>query len=60
MKKLPVEVDIPELLVDKAAKPGASEEQKAITDLTLVAFYYLLRVGEYTCKRRRNNDKQTV
>jgi hypothetical protein len=26
----------------------------------MIAFYYLLRVGEYTVKGSRNNTKQTV
>ncbi len=28
--------------------------------MILVAFYYLLRIGEYTSKGKRNNTKQTV
>jgi hypothetical protein len=31
-----------------------------IGDLSLIAFYYLLRIGEYTVKGKRNNTKQTV
>ena len=59
-KKLPVEVDVPEYLVKVGLAPEASEQQRAVGDLTLVAFYYLLRVGEYTCKGVRNESKQTV
>ena len=33
---------------------------QAIGDLTLIAFYYLLRIGEYTIKGTRNKTKQTV
>jgi len=33
---------------------------KAVGDLALVAFYYLLRIGEYTIKALRNESKQTV
>jgi hypothetical protein len=33
---------------------------KATVDLILIAFYYLLRVGEYTHKATNNNSKQTV
>jgi hypothetical protein len=40
--------------------PGANDLDKAIGDLTIIAFYYLLRVGEYTIKNKRNNTKQTV
>jgi hypothetical protein len=60
MKKLPVEVDVPEYLVKLGLLPEATELDKARGDLSLVAFYYLLRVGEYTCKGRRNKSKQTV
>ena len=60
MKKLPIEVDIPEYLVERAMQSEATEGTKATADLTLIAFYYLLRVGEYTCKTKRNSEKQTV
>jgi hypothetical protein len=60
LKKLPVEVDIPELLVNVGLSPGANELDKAIGDLSIIAFYYLLRIGEYTIKNNRNNTKQTV
>ncbi len=59
-KKLPVQVDVPELLVTMAYQPGTTARERATADLTLVAFYYLLRVGEYTVKGSRNNTKQTV
>ena len=38
---------------------GASELEKAVGDLGLVAMYYLLQVGEYTVKKYKNNTKQT-
>ena len=60
LKKLPVEADIPELLSQLGAQLSANELDKAIGDLTIIAFYYLLRVGEYTIKNARNNTKQTV
>ena len=60
MKKLPVAIDIPELLAMAGLSPSANELDKAIGDLVLIAFYYLLRVGEYTIKSRRNSTKQTV
>jgi len=59
-KKLPVAVDIPELLVWTARLTGAQELHRAIGDWALSAFYYLLRIGEYTVKGRRNSSKQTV
>jgi hypothetical protein len=60
IKKLPVEADVPELLVRVGTRPGANQLDRAIGDLSLIAFYYLLRVGEYTIKNRRNDTKQTV
>ena len=60
VKKLPVAIDIPELLAEVGRSPMANELDKAIGDLVTIAFYYLLRVGEYTIKGHRNNTKQTV
>ena len=42
MKKLPVEVDMPELLVKVCIECTATELTKAVGDLALTAFYYLL------------------
>ncbi len=39
-KMLPVEADVPDLLV----------EMKAISNLSMIAFYYLLHIGEYMVK----------
>ena len=60
IKKLPIEVDIPEYISLCSLRAAASERTKAIADLILIAFYYLLRVGEYTTKGERNTTKQTV
>ena len=60
MKKIPVEADIPEYISLCSLRPTASEKDRALTNRILIAFYYLLRVGEYTCKAGRNNTKQTV
>jgi hypothetical protein len=60
LKMLPVEADIPEYLATLGSHPSASILDQAIGDLTLIAFYYLLRIGEYTCKATRNESKQTV
>jgi hypothetical protein len=59
MKKLPVEADIPELLVKWGLSPTGSPLHKAVGDLALIAYYYLLRIGEYTVKSSRNDSKQT-
>ena len=58
-KKLAVGVDVPELCC-KAARRKKSARARAIGDLILIAFYFLLRIGEYTRKARRNESKQTV
>jgi hypothetical protein len=59
-KKLPVEADVPAFLCNISAAPSATPLDAAVGDLTVIAFYYLLRVGEYTTKRSRNDTKQTV
>jgi hypothetical protein len=59
-KKLPVQSDVPKLLITTAQQPGTAEVQRATADLTMIAFYYLLWVGECMVKGSRNNTKQTV
>jgi hypothetical protein len=58
-KQLPVEADVPEFRVQLGLSPEARELDRAIGDLTMIAFYYLLRIGEYTTKGTCNNSKQT-
>lgn len=60
IKKLPIEVNIPEYISLCSLRPSATERTKATADLITIAFYYLLRVGEYTIKGSRNTTKQTV
>ncbi len=50
IKKLPVAIDIPEFLGSLGNAVGANALDQAIGDLSLIAFYYLLRVGENTIK----------
>jgi hypothetical protein len=59
---LPVEVDVPNLLVEMGYGKGGSTHTQAIGDLAMIAFYYLLRIGEYTVKGKKNNakTKQTI
>jgi hypothetical protein len=59
-KMLPVEVDVPELLVEMGYGKLDTLHAQAIGDLALIAFYYLLRIGEYTVIGKRNDTKQTV
>lgn len=58
-KKLPVEVDVCEWLIQLAQTIGATALMMTVGDWSLIAFYYLLRIGEYTIKRSRNESKQT-
>ena len=60
MKKLPVEVDVPNYLVKVGLAAGSTDFTKGVGDLVMIAFYYLLRVGEYTVKSTRNSSKRTV
>ena len=46
VKKLPVEADVPELLSALGVSPTANALDKAVGNLALIAFYYLLWVGE--------------
>ncbi len=59
-KQLPVEANVPELLAKKGCNGSATELERAIGDLSLIAFYYLLHIGEYTVKGMLNETKQTV
>ena len=55
-KELPVEADVPELLFKRALISKASELVKAVADLIMISFYYLLRVREYTVKGTGRQD----
>jgi hypothetical protein len=61
-KKMPVEADVAEWLMKCAYQPGGKTFNKAVADLILIliAFYFLLRVGEYTIKGKKGNTKRTV
>ena len=39
---------------------GGTELDRAIGDLLLIAFYYLLQIGEYTVEGWRNETKQII
>jgi hypothetical protein len=55
-----VEADVPECLAEWGQRHSATELDRAVGNLTLVAFYYLLWIGEYTIKDNRNETKQMV
>ncbi len=59
---LPVEADVPNLLEEMGCGKGGSTHTQAIGDLAMIAFYYLLQIGEYTGKGKKNNTKtkQTI
>jgi hypothetical protein len=57
---LPMEIDVPELLVEMGYGKSGTLHAQTIGDLALIAFYYLLCIGEYTMKGKRNNTKQTL
>ena len=59
-KQLPVKANVPKLLAERGCTRNTTELDWAIGDLTLIAFYYLLRIREYTIKGTRNKTKQTV
>ena len=59
-KMFPVSVDLPEFVCSQGYEKFASVRDNAAGDLTLIAFYYLLRAGEYTVKASREESKQTV
>ena len=50
IKKLPVEADVPKLLVEMGYEKGGTSHAKAIGDLSMIAFYYLSHIGECTVK----------
>jgi hypothetical protein len=56
-KKLPVKAVVPELLIKMGYGKSGSIHAQAIGDLSLIAFYYLLRIGEYAVKRQRDRTK---
>ena len=53
VKKLACHPDLPRFAVEWAYRDGSSEQRKATGDLIVIAFYFLLCIGEYTTKTRR-------
>ena len=58
-KKLACHPDLPLFAVTNAYKGKASVVRQAAGDLVCIAFYYLLRIGEYTTKTRRKKKTRT-
>ena len=59
-KMLLVKADVPNLLVVMGYGKGGTAHTKAIGNLSLIAFYYLLSIGEHMVKGKQNNKNQTV
>lgn len=60
MKKTSVETDVLELMVQQAKKKGASQKYERVDFLTVVAFFYFLRIWEYAVSGSKNKEKQTT
>ena len=58
--QLAVPITVPNMCYSTSMLPDALQSQRAAGQLTLIAFYYLLRVGEYTNPRYvlRNNRRE--
>jgi hypothetical protein len=50
LQVLPIKADVPNLLVEMGYGKGGTAHSKAIGDLSMIGFYYLLHIGEYTVK----------
>ena len=59
-KMLPVKVDLPELICHHGLNPLASERDKAVGNLSLIALYYILHQGKYCINAAAPDKKQTV
>ena len=46
-------IDVPNVLAELGMEKYATEMVKAVGDFAVKSFYYLLRIGEYTVKRKQ-------
>ena len=58
-KKLACHPDLPSFACAWGHRKGTSAHQQAVGDMILIAFYFLLRIGEYTTKTRRKKKTRT-
>jgi hypothetical protein len=58
-KKLACHPDLPTFACRHGHSGEESPQRQAVGDLILIAYYYLLRVGEYTTKTRRKKKTRT-
>ena len=59
-KMAAVSVDLPEYVCNMGREFAAMAVDLAAGDLCLLAFYFLLRAGEYVKKASQEESKQTV
>ena len=59
VNKLAVHPEFPDWLCKWGHRKGSLPQQQAVGDLEMIAFYYLLRVGEYTAPKRRVRQPRT-
>ena len=57
-KELDARTNLQKLVCEQGHQEGTGSERYAIGDLVMVAFYYLLCVGKYTTKLRRDRRKR--
>ena len=55
--ELAVPVAVPQSIAQRGLTDGATSKEQAVGDLALIAFFYLLRVGEYTKKSKKTNTR---
>lgn len=58
-KKLAAHPDLPAFACEHGHREGATAGEQATGDLIMIAFYFLLRVGEYTTSTRRKKQRRT-
>ena len=55
--ELAVPVSVPQAVASLGLHSASTPKEQAVGDLTLIAFFYLLRVGEYTQKSKKSNTR---
>ena len=58
-KKLAVHPELLDWLCKWGHRKGISTQQQEVGDLEMIAFYYILRVGEYTAPKKRGRQPRT-
>ena len=56
--EFPVGIDVPEFLAESGMEKYSTEMVKAVGDCAIIAFYYLLQVGEYTVKNKETKQRK--